>query len=1057
MSEKLRKIIVPMIIAVLMIGAFPLMVNASEEQEPIGSGRANEVTVNEIEIVAPEEYLKNGIYGNGLYPIAVNFTLAQQIMDVNVTLNVTRGANFEVDVNPMGTLAAGDYEPIANMLFDFKTPGLYTVNATVSGWNGTANVTGYKEVVDINFTTVIEFVVEINIDAMEVGDVYGKNLMVIECTVNNTGNGIVWDTNVSLAIKNVTDDVPEDLLESWEILDPLPPEMKSDKILFFWVPSKEGATSNYEINITAENTTLNQMNSTTLVVQVTNITDINLVSMIVEPPQIYPTGSLLVTVLLNNTGNSAGMEDIQLVIYPDGQPGTLTVDETKSTKIINASQGTSGREYGNEVMFLGLLVNEPGNYTVEARLLGTAQVLTGDLEVLQAANQAPELMNGSFLPEEPITAGTEVTFSVIYKDMDGDEGDVTLYLDDEAFTMLNGSDNWANNVTYTYTWVSTAGLHTFYFFAEDTALANVTLMDGPVEFEINISAPTDGWLYGKVTDDDGNVSGAELVMYSTKLNETNATVIDEYITVDSTDVDGEYSLKRAFSDTNYVIKVDADWMTANNYETVTPNIVNFVIDEDHDIVWANFTLAAGAPPLETLLKGTVNDTAGTNMSDVDIIVEIFVDVAGEINVSVDGDNVTMNTTTRTWMNMTTMTDVNGSFAIKDIPFGIVEIGDLTTTGSKMFKHEDGGAPESAQVGKWNVIARMTGYLDDSKVLDFGEGVTTWWNATIELDLEPKYTISGTVNPANATVKIGTLDVEVNATTGAFLVGDLKNGNYTLTFSRTGYKTVTEIVTINGSDETLTITLPPDGGPVIVDYDITIGPFLDANGDAVAGINVSFTHDGKLWWAITGSDGKAIIKDFPVETLPGTTEIKREYDGEVKSGAYSDIDYEEFTGDIKADPEDEDLWWLWVIIVIVVIAIIIIVVIIVMKSKGDEDEDIFDDVMREELECPGCSEPVFSDMDSCPECGEELEFPEEEEGLEEEEGEMEMEGEAELEDELMEEPGEPEDLDELGIEDDEELEGVEEMAGELEEEELEAPDDLEEELEDLDDDLELEDL
>ena len=1057
MSEILKKIIVSMIIAVLMIGAFPMMVNATEEQEPVGSGRANEVTVNDIEVVIPPDYLKNGIYGNGLYPLEVNFTLTQEMMNVNVTLNVTHGVDFEVDVNALGNLAAGDYEPIANKLFDFKDPGLYTINATVTAYlNLTGNVTGYKEVTNVNFTTVIEYVIDVSIDALEVGGVYGKNLIIIECVVNNSGNGIVQDTNVSLAIKNVTSGVQEDLMESWEIINFLMPT-GNDTVLFFWMPSKEGDASNYEINITATNTTLNAMNFTAFSIQVTNITDLHLMNMIVEPAEIFQSGSLFVTVLLNNTGNADGKGDVRLLIYPKDDPGDIVIDETKISGDIAPSQGTSGRQLDNEVMFLGMQIEIPGNYTVEARLLGTAEVKKANLTVLPSANQAPELLNASFTPAEPITAGTEVTFSVIYRDIDGDEGNVTLFLDDVAITMLNGSDDWANNVTYTYTWISTVGLHTYYFFAEDQLGENFTLMNISEKFEINISAPTDGWLYGRVTDPDGNVSDVELVLYSTKLNGTGATVIDEYFTVDPTDENGEYSYLIAFSSVNYVIKVDSDWMDDNNYVSAEPNIMNFVIDEDHQIVWADFTLTAGAPPLETWLKGKVNDTTDTNMSDVDITVVMFVDEAGEINVTAEGINATVNTTTRTWGNLTTKTDANGSFAIKDIPYGLVEIRDLTTTGSKVFRHDVDGAPESSQVGKWNVMATMTGYYDATKLLEFGEGMTTWWNATLTLDVEPRYKISGTVDPANATVKIGTLDVEVNATTGAFSVEELKNGDYTLTFTRTGYKLITEQVTINGSDVVLTIKLIKDGGTGEPIWDVTIGPFLDQNGEPISGIEVSFAHSGKEWSEITGSDGRAIFKDFPEETISGNPEITLKYKEKVVSGPLSDINFEEFTTDDTIEgEEEEDLWWLWVIIVVVVIAIIIIVVLIVMKSKGDDEEDLFDEVRKEELECPGCGELVSSDMESCPECGEELEFPEEEEELEGED-EMEMEGEMGLEDELLEAPGEPEDMEDLGIEDDEELEGVEEMAAELEEEELEAPDDMEEELEDLDDDLELEDL
>jgi len=494
-------------------------------------------------------------------------------------------------------MPAGDHESIANKLFDFMDPGLYTINATVSGWLvGTGNVTSYKEVQDVNFTTVIEYEIEVNIDAPEVYGIYGKELFVIECNVTNMGNGIVWDTNVSLIIKNVTSGAPEDLLESWEILDPLPPEMESDVILFLWMPSKEGVTSNYEINITAKNATLNQMNSATLQVQVINITDIHLVSMVVEPPQIYPTGSFLVNVLLNNTGNARGTGDVRLLIYPEGQPGNVVIDETGTSGLISPEQGGSGRQNENEINFLGLLVDNPGNYTVEARLLGTPEVIFGDLSVIDGAHW---VRLKSHTAETSVKEGTEMMFSVTYENCCVHQGNVTLFIDGEPFIMTNESDDWDEDMEFKYTWLAKGvGIHYYYFFTEDEMGANYTLKNATDEpFTFNVTERTHGWVYGKVTCASGNVSGAELVIYSTKLNNTNATVPDTYFNT-TTDANGNYFQLLPFSEYHYVIQVKEEWLMGDCFGA-DPSSETFLVDRTHEITHINFTLWHVDPPIES--------------------------------------------------------------------------------------------------------------------------------------------------------------------------------------------------------------------------------------------------------------------------------------------------------------------------------------------------------------------------------------------------------------------------------------------------------------------------
>ena len=1044
--------------AVLMMSAFPLMVDAIEENEPVGSGRANEVTVNNIDVITPPGSEKNGVYGNGFFPVEVNFTLAQELMNVNLTVNVTHGVGFENNSMGQGNLSADDYTFMSVQMFNFNDPGLYTINVSVDGWlNGTGMVIGYKEVADLNFSTIISYAIDININALEVDGIYGKEPIQIECLINNTGNGVVLSTNVSVEIKNVTSGTPEIFdTEGWTILGSLQPGEESNMITFFWIPSTEGATSIYNINITAKNVTSGKFNFSTVQLQVTNNTDLHLVSLNVpDDAAIIPGVSFPVGVYLNNTGNAKGKGDVRLLIYPEGQPGTILVDETETSEDIEPMAGTSGRLDDNEVMFM-LEINGSGDFMIEARLIGTLEVLYENFTISQLPNLPPQLVNNSISPDPDavtVTVGTIITFSVIYNDMDGDVGTVDLYIDDEQHTMLNETDEWDNDVVFTYSWTSTVGLHTYYFYAEDLLGENFTLMDGSEEFNFTVTQPTKGWLYGKVIDEDGNVSGAKMVIISTKLNETNTTVIDQFHNT-TTDANGNYSANLVFSDLNYVVKIDKVWMEDNDYVGVDPDLKNIKLDLAHPEMWVNFTLASAVPPEETWLKGTVNDTDG-NLSGVSVVVVIYVDEPGIMNVTIDGLNATVNTTTRTWMNITTTTDVNGSFELSGIPVTIPSVGDFPVTSTQVYRHDTDEVPLALSIGSWKVIARKATYTEANKVLEFKNGETTWWNLTLALIPPPmKYKITGSVSPAQTTVMIGTTLIEVD-NASAFIIENLTNGDYTITFSADGYNTTVREVTIADADKALgkiSLILIEDPDNLTTVY---IGPFMDGD-NAVVGITVSFTYNGIPYSSLTLADGRAAF-DLPVMFIPDGTEITATMgDVEVKWDWGQTAPYESFTIDVEKEDDDSDV--LLIVAIVIIVFIIIILVVLAMKSKGsEEEEDLFEEEARE-LECPGCGELVTSDMDSCPECGEELEFPEEEEELEGEEGEMEMEGEMGMEDELLEEPGEPGDLDLEDLdEEDEELEGVEEMAAELEEEELGAPDDMEEELDDLDDDLELEDL
>ena len=1061
MKRNRKNMMLYLIIAIMVTSAFPLMACAKHGEEPTRAGRANEITINDISIENP---FGTDTYPNAPLRVTVDYTLTQAITGVNITVNVT-GPLGELPGNltQQGNQAANNYIVMTN--FDFADPGLYTINATVEGWYNGGMINHSMELADENFTTMISYRVDVAIQGAMVGNSYGMSLLSIECVVNNTGNVMVDSTNVTINITDTTTLVEEinitpkkcNLIETTIL-----PKAESDPITFQWIPSHEGIDVSYWINVTATNVTEQDSNTTSIEVDVMDVVDIHLKGM-TAPDFVIPDEEFNVSVSVNNSGNAAGTGDVKVSIYPIGEPGNVIWNDTKTSSEVPPKLEI----FPVMVDFVDIQLDTPGAYVIKAELIGTAEDEFANLQVNETPNIEPVLDNQSIVlsPEPPVVEGTIITFTVSYSDADGDKGNVTLYLDDEPFAMVNGSDDWAGGVDFTYSWESTVGIHTYYLFAEDVNGGNDTILNATLQpFSFEVTEKTDGWLYGKVVDVDGNVSGAKLVIYSTKLNETNVTVVDEYYNT-TTDIDGDYSSFLPFSFKKYGVLVDEDWVEGNGYTGVEPHLKTILLTSDDPVKWANFTLETEPVfETETWLNGTVSDIDG-NLSDVDITVVIFVDEPGEMNVTVDDDNVTVNITTRTWMNLTAKTDENGTYSIKDIPFNVIKIGDLPTTATKVYRQDIDGIPEAVKVGQWNVIAHKAGYVDETALLEFEDGETTIWNVTLELYVEVKYKISGIVDPLDATIMIGTMSVSVDNETGAFSIENLTDGSYTLTFTATGYKTTTKTVTINGSDETIgKVELVLDEEE-IGDYTVSVGPFEDKNGDGVSGIKVSFSYDGKEWSETTGSSGKAIFTGFPLIKIPEGTPITFSRDGETYTGTspLTDDELKTFVEPSKKKTDD-DSNLIIIIAIIVIVFIIIVLVVLAMKSKGGEEE--IEEVR--EYECPSCGAVVTSDMESCLECGEtfeeeEYKCPECTELVEKDatlcdscgaEFEMPEKIEEEMEDEEMEEElgdEEPETIDEFDVEDEEELEGVEEMAEELDQEDNLLGDIGEdEEFEDLDD-------
>ncbi len=796
--------LLPVVLSFLIILNLPILETGASDGEVRGviieAGRENELVLNEIEIVAPPEYLKNDIYGNGLYPIAVNLSLSQEIMNVNVTVNVSHGGGWVNHTDNIGNMAAGDYECTANKLFDFTVPGLYSLNATVEGWlNGTGMVYGYKQLPPINFTTIIDFELDVTIQGSEAAGAYAKHPpLQIMCIVNFTGNVESTWTNMSVTVTNTSSLVEEtDIFPAWIVIKDLMVGFPSNPIVFTWAPSMEGHASDYEISVTAINMSTGIIESFMEMVLVDNITIFGLVDMTC-PDEIHPGLPFDVTVLLNNTGNVDGAVDVCFTIYEEGHSTNEVYNSTETSGNIDHFLMTP-----TEMVFSDILVDS-GDFNIKVRVVSTGESIIRNLSSF--CDSGLVLTNQSVSPELPLREGIEITFSVTYKGYY--QGNVTLFMDDWPLEMVNASDDWDSGVEFTYTWVAeTVGTHYYYFFAEDQVGRNNTLKNATDEpFSFNVPERTHGWVYGKVVDIDGNnVSGAEMVIYSTKLNETGATVPDEYFNV-TADAYGCFVKWLPFSKFNYVIVVTKDWLRENDYYEAFPSSGTFLMNVTHR--------------------------------------------------------------------------------------------------------------------------------------------TIWWNTTLFIWARLRFNITGYVSPPDAVVKIGAVPIDVNITTGYFIIQRLSDGIYTLNFSADGYITQIINVILNDSDMDLgTIQLQQDPAYKEKIYNVTFGPLRDQNGEPVSGVVISFTLNGVYYMNVTGSDGVARFL-LPVEKIPEGTDIVAWKDGWNPPPQPPGIPLPE-----RGTEDEEKSYLLLYVSIIVVIFIVIIIILLWIKKRGKDDEEEEESIAQEEYKCP----------------------------------------------------------------------------------------------------------
>lgn len=205
--------------------------------------------------------------------------------------------------------------------------------------------------------------------------------------------------------------------------------------------------------------------------------------------------------------------------------------------------------------------------------------------------------------------------------------------------------------------------------------------------------------------------------------------------------------------------------------------------------------------------------------------------------------------------------------------------------------------------------------------------------------EPQYyNITGRILPPNTTMNTccqGTVPFIDNAT-GDFKMSDLKDGEYRIAFALSGYESHLEVIQINGSDVDLgTIRMLMEGEKSSY-YSVMVGPWVDADGKGIAGINVSYMMDGDSYWNLTDDNGFAWI-DGPVESIENGASMTASFKSRKLVWKWN-LESAPYNVFISREVESTESYrWLIIVIGIILIMLVAAVLLVRIFHSGDVDK------------------------------------------------------------------------------------------------------------------------
>ncbi len=990
----MKKWMAYLFVAFLLLGVFPLLSTSTGAQA--GDARADEIGINGISIVNATnvsiDETPDGVIATGNWNILVDFNLTENL-NLWVLYNISRADSWAYTRtnHTLGNVALGDDITCNNGTFNFAA-GEYWVNVTIGNESAPIGNTTYGELFEFGDVSELE-VTDVGIMGFTdfVNGYYANESHEIAIDATNMGNqNLTQTTWITLNITNTTNN--DTFLELFSI-DWIEVGITATEFTD-WVP---GYSALYTINVTYSNEGLNGNASmyydefTETIQNVSAYDPVYAHTALVNETSGW-TGTA--TVNVTNDGNIAETFTFHFWVVDDAD--IIVHDSEMTTSLLSPG--------AYELLTYNYVGLTAGTYTLNVTdpdgTNNTANI------VVEEQNNPPLLADLTELPALPakIYEDDILTFTVNYTDANDDEPDyikcfidatwnatTEMFEDDLANFSLEATNATDNDYTdareYSGTWTAVVGTdHTYAFVTSDGT--EVVKLEPAADFDVYDKqfAPT-------LVDQTGAVDAyvGDDVTFTVLYTDANGDVGDVSIKLGAWNDTHVNASNHTWEDGIYVAMENTtdNWTGGVNFTYTIDTLMNMTyryyfkaVDTvlgDVEIGPVEFTIKK-ALPTEGAVSGMVTNKAGENVTGAKVIIYYIEEVK-----IMNGSNVTGYDNVTHYFNTTT---TNGSYE-KTLTFNTYMI---------YVTHAD-----------YKDATELTFTLDVDTL-----AVTKDFVLDLKDVVKEKFILSGTVTPANATVKVDGNAVTV--TNGTYSI-ELEKGMRKVTATFTGYDDFSEDVNLT-ADKTFNIVMTET---VVLEYTVLLGPFYGDDGilDLLEGVEVTIKVGDDTWTEKTDFLGFATFENMPWMVVPADAKVTAKYKGETYDIDPTSADY----GHLKGADDDGSLLWLWILIIVVVI--IIIIVLIVMKKKPQEAPV---DLEEEEME-EGLGEDYDEDMDDL----------EEEEDFDEFEGEM----------------------------DDDEMDGVDDLAEELEEfdeeEEFEDEDfgdyeeDMDDEFDDEDEDFDDEDF
>ncbi len=906
--RKVMNILFLPVVLLAVTGVMPLSVPMAPPPSP--SGRVGEVILNSMNIDANWTLNESmdTVYATGRWKVTVDFNLTRMVTGVNVTVNVTEdgSAYSQIYTEEMGDILGGNHV-VETPPINFTNETLYTVNATITNWNGSIEESFE---IELAFELVYEVFVFAGLaeEPAESGE-YANETHIVRAVFYNLGNDALPNyTNLNITI---TDHRGAVVVEHSDGIGPIPYD-DLGFALFEWTPARENG---YYLNVSYHNPDIHGGavqyhgdNNVTLVIE--DVLSYDAWVGVVDP-EIDEGDFMEASIIVNNTGNVQYDFLYTVNLSRDG----WSFEEPRSTGALDPF------EFDETEQGFVYCMEDEGTYTLAVTFDLDGMRMLDSFDVL-GINAPPRLEDETLLPKT-IFGGDVVNFTVNYTDEDNNTPDFVRFhlgrewneenrsfdqrMLDLSMRALDTEDiDYSDGKLYRCNWTTEEGMDYQYAFSTSDGELEEHFRSSQMKFEVFVPNPATGRICGRVLGEHGYggtpVPGASVIIFREEeligRDDTDHGKMKRTATVKvyfntTTDDAGNYTKVLEYG--AYSIYVNATGFFNSSEESVTLTAGNIQRNVD-------FSLRPWEPSIDPPTEGIVSGRVTTFESGV-------AKGVGGACVCIYEDPRRGNP--------------DGGKATRQFPLV-----------AEAYTNEDGYYTCTLPLGSYLLNAISEGF--EESWLEAFELSDADPDAVIDVNLyfeHQEYELSGSISPTYARMYVDGDPVEV--TYGRYSLM-LEPGEHSLRAEYSGYKTYEAVINLS-RDTVLNVELERED-----QYRVLMGPFTDSDGNLLEGVMVTIVTGNTTWVATTDELGLAVLQDFPYPSLshlPEDSTVEARYDGHTIDPLGDDYS---FPIDPPPEKETRSYGWIWMIIFfaifLVVGGIAAVYFLLIRKASSSSDLD-----------------------------------------------------------------------------------------------------------------------